>query len=141
MKKPTSSASDPKAVDAYIAKASQPAQATMKQLRAIIKAACPKAKERISYGIVFFEYRSPGYAGRMIYFGAAKHHIGVYVVPKHLPPALKKHVEKYKKAKATLHFPVGEKVPAALIRQLVKLRMKEIDATLKVKAKKGSARS
>lgn len=120
---------DSAAVDAYIAKASKPAQATMNELRRIIKAACPAAKERISYGIVFFEYRSSGYPGRMIYFGTAKHHIGVYVVPKILPPSLKKRVEKYKKAKSTLHLPIGEKVPATMIRQLVKIRMKEIDAS------------
>lgn len=121
---------DSAAVDAYIAKAPKEAQTTMKELRRIIKAACPVAKERISYGIVFFEYRSSGYPGRMIYFGVAKHHIGVYIVPKHLPPALQKQVEKYKKAKSTLHLPIGEKIPGTMIRQLVKIRMKEIDASL-----------
>lgn len=53
----------------------------MNQLRKAILSACPTAKEMISYAIPFFEYKSPGYPGRMIYFAAYKSHIGVYVVP------------------------------------------------------------
>jgi len=127
-----------KTVSEYIAQFPKPAQTTMKQLRAIIKAACPQATEKISYAIPFYEYRSPGYPGRMIYFAAAKNHIGVYIIPKELPPAVAKEVAKYKQAKATLHFPIGKKVPATLIRQLVKLRMKEIDANLKAKKSRTS---
>lgn len=127
-----------KTVQAYIAAAPKPARTMMEQLRAIIKSACPQAKEMISYAIPFYQYRSPGYVGRMIYFAAAKHHIGVYVVPRSLPPAVAKEVAKYKQAKSTLHFPIGEKIPTRLIRRLVRIRMKEIDQSLKVKIKKVS---
>lgn len=120
-----------KTVSEYIARYPKPAQLTMRHIRSLIKSACPSAQEMISYAIPFYQYKSPGYAGRMIYFAAAKYHIGVYVIPRALPPSVAKEVAKYKRAKATLHFPIGKPVPAKLIRQLVKIRMKEIDASLK----------
>lgn len=122
-----------KTVDGYIAAWPKPTQAMLRQLRSAIKSACPAAKETISYAIPFYEYKSSGYPGRMIYFAAYKSHVGVYVVPRSLPPALAKQVAKYKQAKSTLHFPIGTKIPVGMIRQLVKIRMKEINASLKRK--------
>jgi len=98
--------------------------------------AAPKAKERISYGIPFYEYKSPGYKGRMVYFGTFKNHVSMFVVPEAVPPAIAKQLKPYKVAKSTLRFPIGTKVPVSLIKKLVKLRMKEINQTLKPKTKK-----
>lgn len=120
-----------KNVPAYIASFPKPAQVMMKQLRTAITSTSPKAKEMISYAIPFYEYKSVGYLGRMIYFAAYKSHIGVYVVPRRIPPALAKQMAKYKAAKSTLQFPIGSKIPLAMIKQLVKIRMKEIDQSLK----------
>lgn len=108
----------------------------MKQLRSAIKSTAPKAREIISYDIPFYEYKAPGYKGRMIYFGAFKTHVSVFVVPRKVPPALAKQLKTYKVAKSTLRFPVGTKIPLAMIKQLVKIRMKEINASLKLTAKK-----
>lgn len=119
-----------KTIDAYIASFPKEAQVMMKQLRSTIKAASPKAREIISYDIPFYEYKAPGYKGRMMYFGGFKTHVSVFVVPRKIPPALAKQVEKYKVAKSTLRFPIGTKIPVAMIKQLVKLRMKEIDQSL-----------
>lgn len=120
-----------KTVDAYIAAAPKPAQVMMKQIRAAIKSVAPKTNERISYAIPFYEYKSPGYKGRLAYFGAFKSHVSMFVVPEKISPALVKEVQQYKVAKSTLRFPIGTKVPVALIKKLIKLRMKEIDANLK----------
>lgn len=120
-----------KTVSSYIANFPKPVQAMMKQLRTTIKSTAPKATELISYDIPFYQYKSPGYPGRMIYFAAYKSHIGVYVVPRKVPIALAKQMAKYKAAKATLQFPIGTKIPLAMIKQLVRLRMKEIDQSLK----------
>ena len=82
----------------------------------------------MSYGMPFYEYKFPGYKGRLAYFGAYKKHISFYAVPRNLPPALDEKLEQYKAAKATFQFPIGAKVPVALLKQLVKLRKDEIDA-------------
>ncbi len=102
----------------------------MKQLRRIIKATAPQAKEMISYRLPFYEYRSPGYKGRMIYFGAFRTHVSVFVVPRQVPAALKKQVAKYQAGRSTLQFPLRSTLPLSMIQQLIKIRMKEIDASL-----------
>jgi uncharacterized protein YdhG (YjbR/CyaY superfamily) len=115
-------------VDEYIAKASEPAQQMMKQIRAAIEATVPRADEKMSYGMPFYEYKFPGYKGRLAYFGAFKKHISFYAVPHNIPASLDKKIEQYKAAKATLQFPIGTKVPVALLKKLVELRREEIDA-------------
>lgn len=125
-----------RSVDQYIAAFGEPQRTMLKQLRATILSACPKAEEMISYAIPFYQYRSPGYPGRMAYFAGYQSFVSFYAVPGALPPDLAVQVGKYRKAKATLQFPVGSKLPLAMIRRLVKVRMKEIDARLKVAAGK-----
>ena len=75
MKKATS-------VSAYIATAPPAVRARLKQLRQAIKRAAPRAAERISYGMPFYEYGGSGYKGRLIYFAAFKQHIGVFIPPR-----------------------------------------------------------
>jgi uncharacterized protein YdhG (YjbR/CyaY superfamily) len=130
----------PKSVDSYVASFPEPQRTMLKQLRATILAACPRAEEMISYDIPFYQYRSPGYPGRMAYFAGYKSFVSFYAVPSALPADLAAQVARYRKAKATLQFPVGSKLPLSLIRRLVKLRMKEIDATLKGAPKKKAAK-
>jgi len=50
-------------VDEYIALAPKEMQGKLKELRATIKAAAPRAQERISYGMPYYEYK-----GRLVYF-------------------------------------------------------------------------
>ena len=63
-------------VDEYIASAPQEVQDQLKEIRSIIKAAAPEAKEGISYGTPYYSYE-----GRLAYFANAKEHIGLYVPP------------------------------------------------------------
>jgi uncharacterized protein YdhG (YjbR/CyaY superfamily) len=115
-------------VDEYIANAPEPAQQVMKQIRAAIRATVPEAEEKMSYGMPFYEYRFPGYRGRLAYFGAFKNHISFYALPRSVPVALAEKIEQFRAAKATLQFPLDKKVPVALLKKLVKLRKEEIDA-------------
>lgn len=115
-------------VDEYIASAPGPAQQMMKQIRTAIRAVAPEAEEKISYRMPFYEYKFPGYKGRLAYFAAFKDHVSFFAIPGHVPAELARKLEKYKAAKATLQFPSGTKVPIALLKQLVNLRKKDIDA-------------
>jgi uncharacterized protein YdhG (YjbR/CyaY superfamily) len=76
----------------------------------------------------FYEYRFPGYKGRLVYFGAFARHVSIFIVPRTMPAAIAAQIKPYRVAKATLQFPIGTRVPASLIKKLVKLRMKEIDS-------------
>lgn len=119
-----------KSVDEYISKADAPAKVLLRQLRSVIKKTAPQAKERISYDMPFYEYKSPGYKGRLVYFAAFKNHASIFIVPRRVPPALAQQLKRYKKSKSALHFALGKKPPITLIQKVVKLRMKEIDKDL-----------
>lgn len=122
-------------VNKYIASFSKEAQIMMKQLRTAIKSVAPEAKEKMSYGMAFYEYKSPGYKGRMAYIGAFKNHVSLFIVEG--PQVNKvKGLKKYRKSKSALQFPFGAKIPVALVRQGVKAKMKEIDAALKKEVRK-----
>ncbi|MEK6968543.1 MAG: DUF1801 domain-containing protein [Nanoarchaeota archaeon] len=110
--------SKPKNVEAYIASAPKETQGKLKELRAAIRQTAPNALEKISYGMPYY-----GYKGRLAYFAFAKAHIGLYITP----PIIQEHnkdLEIYETAKATIRFPVDQKLPIALIKKLIKARMK-----------------
>jgi len=106
-------------VDAYIASAPKGMQKMLKELRISIREAAPAAEERISYGMPFYSYK-----GRLAYFGYSKAHIGLYFPP----PVIEEHKDEladYGTSKSAIRFPIGKKLPLALIKRLVKARMKK----------------
>jgi uncharacterized protein YdhG (YjbR/CyaY superfamily) len=107
-----------KNVDIYIQAAPREARAKLMQLRQIIKAVAPKADERLSYGMPYY-----GYKGRLAYFRMAKTHIGLYIPPPVMADH-KKELKDYGTSTATVRFPLDKKLPAALIRKLIKARLK-----------------
>ncbi len=67
------------------------------------------------------------YKGRLAWFGLAKAHVGLYL----RPPIIEEHKKElagYETTKSAIHFPLDEKVPVALIKRLVKARMKKNEA-------------
>jgi uncharacterized protein YdhG (YjbR/CyaY superfamily) len=120
----TSRTTKPADVDAYIAAAPVTVQPQLRELRAAIRAEAPKATEKMSYGIPFYEYGGkPGtFASRLIYFAAQKNHIALY------PAGEAKGLQQYLTERSTLRFPLGKPLPMAKIRSLVRARVKEKDA-------------
>ena len=106
-------------VDAYIAASPREVQGKLKQLRALIRRTTPTAVERISYGMPYYDYK-----GRLAYFSGRKSHIGLYIPP----PVIKEHKSElagYETATATVRFPLDKKLPVALIRKLIRARMRK----------------
>ncbi len=108
-----------KDVNEYIAKAPREVRGMLKEIRAIIKSAAPKAEERISYGMPFYAYK-----GRVAYFRHWKAHIGLYV-PTPVIEEHKSELKNYVTAKATVRFPLDKKLPVALIKKLIKARVEK----------------
>lgn len=108
------------AVDAYIAAAPKAAQPRLRQLRKMVKEVAPKAQERLSYGMPYYDYR-----GRLIYFSVFKNHIGVYPVGE---AAKHKDLAGYMTGKGTYRFPLDEPMPMELLKKLVEARVKKNDA-------------
>jgi uncharacterized protein YdhG (YjbR/CyaY superfamily) len=109
-------AAKPNDVNGYIATAPPSSRPLLRSLRAIIRSAAPQALEKISYGMPYYALH-----GRLAYFRLAKAHLGLYIPT----PVLADHardLKGYDAAGATIRFPLTRKLPAALIRKLVRAR-------------------
>ena len=115
--------STPKAqVASYIAALPPDARTAMKQVRAAIRTAAPRAEEAFSYRIPAF--RMDGKA--LVWYAAFKNHYSVYPIGAAIRRSLAKEVEGYESSKGTIRFPLSERVPVSLVKKLVKARMAEV---------------
>ena len=112
----------PRHVDEYISAAPKEAQRKLTELRRIIKEAAPAAEERISYGMPYYYYK-----GRLAYFSLWKTHIGLYIPT----PIIAEHETElagYETTSATVRLPLDKRLPVALIRKLVRARLRRNQA-------------
>ena len=110
-------------VDAYLAGLSADKRATLEKVRQAIRAAAPKAREGLSYGMPAFIQDKP-IAG----YSASARHCAYYPMSGAITSALADDLRGYDTSKGAIRFPVGQPPPAALIRKLVKARLAEIAA-------------
>lgn len=106
-------------IDEYIAGYPEEIQKILEQLRATIKKTAPKAEEVISYGLPAFKLN-----GMLVWFAAHSKHIGFYPRASGIE-AFKKELSNYKSAKGSVQFPIDKGLPLALIKKIVKFRVKE----------------
>ncbi|MCL4366702.1 DUF1801 domain-containing protein [Patescibacteria group bacterium] len=109
----------PKDVDSYITQAPKEIQATLTKLRQEIIKAAPKAHEKISYGMPFYEYGGSGFKSRLIYFGLSKNYIAVYLPPTRAGKSLEL-LKDYQVTRASFHFPLDKPFPFELIGKIVR---------------------
>jgi len=112
----------PGAVTAYIAAATPRARLMLRKIRAAIKAAAPRAVEKLSYGMPYYSHH-----GRLVYFAAFRDHVSVFI-PGRVLKTFAKEIKPWWRGKATLQFPIGTRVPVGLIGRLVRARRRENDA-------------
>ncbi len=117
-------------IDAYIAAQPEPVQERLQTLRETVKAAAPQAKEKISYNMPAFELH-----GNLVYFGAAKSHIGFYPTPSAIK-AFKDDLAAFHSAAGSVQFPFDQPLPLDLITKMVKFRVEENLAKAAAKSKK-----
>jgi uncharacterized protein YdhG (YjbR/CyaY superfamily) len=106
-------------IDSYIASFSIDVQAALEQVRTAIKTSAPKAEEVISYNMPAYKY-----FGMLVYFAGYKNHIGFYSLPSG-HRAFEKELSIYKQGKGSVQFPLDKPLPLALIKKMVKFRVKE----------------
>lgn len=110
----------PENVDEYINSFPKETQKYLKQMRAAIKKAAPKAEEGIGYKMPAYKLN-----GRpLVYFAGYAKHIGFYATPTG-HKEFKKELSVYKEGKGSVQFPLDETLPIALITKIVKFRVKE----------------
>jgi uncharacterized protein YdhG (YjbR/CyaY superfamily) len=116
-------------VAAYIAAAPRPARAMLRQLRAAIRAVAPDAEEKISYRMPYYAYH-----GRLVYFAAFTSHVSLFILGR-ATREFARELAKYKTSTGTVQFPIGAPIPVALVRRMVKARVKENEARAKAKGR------
>ena len=105
-------------VEEYLARVPEPAQTTLRKLRATIRSAAPKeATEGISYGMPAFRYKSA-----LVAYAAFKDHCSFFPMQASLIDELSDELKAYRTSKGTLQFPLDKPLPAALVRKMVKYR-------------------
>ncbi len=125
----SSKTNPPKNIDEYISQFPLDVQAVLEKLRGLIQNAAPEASEAISYQIPAFTFN-----GTLVSFAAFKKHIGFYPTP----TAIEKFsadLAQYEFAKGSVKFPLSEKIPAPLIKKMVKFRVKEMKEAASQKRK------
>lgn len=108
-----------KTVEAYISAAPKATQGKLREFRAAIMAAAPKAKESISYLMPYYSYK-----GRLAWFGLRTSYVGLYL----RPPTIVEHkkvLSGYVTTKSAIHFPLGKKIPVGLVKKLIRAAMKK----------------
>ncbi len=106
--------------DQYIAAFPPEVKEGLETLRAAIREAAPESEEVISYNMPAFRLKSV-----LVYFAAYKNHIGFY--PTNNPiKVFKKDLVKYHTSKGAIQFPIDEPLPLALVKRIVKFRVREV---------------
>ncbi|MEO8392946.1 MAG: DUF1801 domain-containing protein [Chloroflexota bacterium] len=109
----------PANVDDYIANFPENIQALLQTLRQTIHAAAPHATEILSYGMPCFRMKH-----NLVYFSAAKKHIGFYPTPGAIK-TFQQQLSAFKGAKGSVQFPYDQPLPLDLVTEIVKYRVEQ----------------
>ena len=112
----------PEHLASYLAGFPAEVQRLLRAVHQTIRQAAPDPEERLSYGMpAFFQH------GAVAYFGAFKHHIGLY--PPVADAALRVRAAAYCGPKGNLQFSLAQPIPHALIAEIEELKAKQVGAT------------
>jgi uncharacterized protein YdhG (YjbR/CyaY superfamily) len=121
----------PTDVDSYLAALGDDQRAALEKLRKTIKAAAPNAVETISYQMPAFKLE-----GRfLVSYAAFKDHCSLFPGTGEIQNQLGDEVKPYMAGKGTLQFTPEKPIPAAVVKKLVKIRIREIEAAAARKKK------
>lgn len=110
----------PKTVDEYMDALSPKEKVVLGKLRQVIKKTAPKAEEVISYGMPGYKY-----FGMLVFFAAFKNHCSFFGGNATFTNEMKDELKDYKTSKGTIQFTLEKPLPAALVKKIVKTRMKQ----------------
>lgn len=110
-------------IDEYLAAVPEDARAVLEKLRTTIKAVAPDATETISYQVPTIKHH-----GSLVGFAAFQEHLSFFLMSTSTMEAHAEELVAYDTSKGTIRFQVDKPLPAALVKKLVKARMKENEA-------------
>jgi uncharacterized protein YdhG (YjbR/CyaY superfamily) len=110
-----------KNVDEYLAGTPEPAGSTLRHIRAVIRSVVPaEATEVISYGMPMFKYN-----GMLVGYAAFKNHCSLFPTGSGVIEKFAKELKGYATSRGTIQFPSDKPLPDALLKKIVKARVKE----------------
>jgi uncharacterized protein YdhG (YjbR/CyaY superfamily) len=118
-------------VDQYIT--GQPAayQDSLKRMRIFIQSKIPlQSEEKISYMVPCYYYHYS-----LVGFGISKGHISFYTMSPKLVADLKDELKDIKHSGSTLHLPLDEPFPEALLEKIINIRIAENEIRAMAKRK------
>lgn len=121
----------PTTTDEYLKQLPAEQRKALETLRNQILAAAPDAKEHFGYGLPGFKHNGHP----MVYMGAAKHHVALYGS---VPAGFKERLKDFNVSKGTIQFTPEKPLPAAVVKDIVKAKVAEIEVRWPVKVKKAA---
>jgi uncharacterized protein YdhG (YjbR/CyaY superfamily) len=110
-----------KSVDEYLANTPEPARAALMHVRELIQSVAPKeATEVISYGIPMFKFN-----GMLVGYAAFKKHCSLFPTGSGVLDRFEKELKGHRVSKGTIHFSPDKPLPDALLKKIVRARVKE----------------
>ena len=107
-------------VDEYFERVPPKQKALLTWLRRTIKQAAPEAEEVISYKMPAFKQD-----GMLVYYAAFTDHCSFFPGSAMRWPEFAKQIKPFLSGKSTLRFTAEHRIPASLVRKIVKARLKE----------------
>jgi uncharacterized protein YdhG (YjbR/CyaY superfamily) len=112
----------------YLALLPEGQRAALERLREQILNAARDAEEHFGYGLPGFKYNDHP----MLYLGAAKKHLALYGS---VPTGFKDRLKDFTVSKGTIQFTPEKPLPAALVKDIVKAKLAEIEARWPLKSR------
>jgi uncharacterized protein YdhG (YjbR/CyaY superfamily) len=110
----------PETIDEYLAEIPEPARSTLRKMRAAIQSALPSdATETISYKIPAFKRKNI-----LVWFAAFSDHCSLFPTASVIEE-FKDQLKGVSTSKGTIHFALDKALPTALIKKIVKARVKQ----------------
>lgn len=114
------------AVKEYIDNLDAENKKIFKEFYQTVKKTIPENEEGVSYGMPAFFYLGQPFASLML----TKKHYGFYPYGSSAIEELRDQLREYSTSSGTIRFPLGKKLPLALIAKIVKWRAREIEENL-----------
>ena len=112
----------PTSIEEYIDAAPVESQDKLRQMHQCVRESATGAIESLKWGMPAYSHQKI-----LVTYAAFKHHIGFYPMPSAIK-AFANDLKKYKTAEGSVQFPLDQKLPLALIKKIVKFRVKESEA-------------
>jgi uncharacterized protein YdhG (YjbR/CyaY superfamily) len=114
----------PDSVEDYLTHLPDEQRAALETLREAIRAAAPEATEGISYSMPAFKQDGRG----LVCYAAFKGHYSLFPMSSQVFEELEDEIGARRTGKGTIQFDYDERLPIALVKKIVKVRMAEVEA-------------